>query len=205
MEDSHVDIRSYIPFIIVTLVLFFSVIWAYQSAKNRTSMIVLPAGNTYLGPSPSPSSPSTQNSVTSSTWSTWKGAMFPYTFSYPSAMSLGLFPDDPTDSVTAFIDGTDASSNIFFRVEKLTGSVKDYAENWWKQYNWKGLKTISEFTNSNGLKGYRATYMSDKGDTPYDHVFLEVPEKKDLVIWISGRLFSKGDFDRLVTSVSWKN
>lgn len=200
MENSHYNIRSFIPIFIVTTILFSAVIWAYQSAKNRTSTIVLPGGITYLGPSPSPSAPS---SPSTPTWSTWTGAIYPYTFTYPASMNLGLFPNDPMDSVTVFLDGTDASQNVFFRVEKLTGSPMDYATNWWKQYAWKGVSSVTAFTNTNGLKGYRAAYLNEKDETPYDHVFFEVPGKKDLIIWISGRLFSKEDFTKLVDSVHW--
>lgn len=195
-------IRTYIPVIIASLLLFSAVIWSYASAKNRTSTIVLPGGLTYLGPSPSPISPSTPSTPT---WSTWKGAIYPYSFDYPATMNLGLFPNDPMDSVTAFIDGTDASQNVFFRVEKLQGAPMDYATNWWKQYNWKGVSSVTTFTNENGLKGYRAQYLNEKNETPYDHIFFEVPNRKDLIIWISGRLFSKQDFDRLVESVTFSS
>lgn len=197
-------IRTYIPVIIASLILFSAVIWAYTSAKNRTSTIVLPGGITYLGPSPSPSSLSTPSSP-STQWSSRTGTIYPYSFDYPDSMNLGLFPNDPMDSVTAFIDRTDASQNVFFRIEKLAGKPMDYVTNWWKQYAWKGVSSVTTFMNTNGLKGYRAAYLNEKNETPYDHVFFEVPGKNDLIIWISGRLFSKEDFDKLIDSVLWKN
>lgn len=203
MEEKS-NARTYIPVVIVTLILFTTVIWAYTSAKNRTSTIVLPGGITYLGPSPSPAE--VPLSGTKEGWSEHKGALYPYIFSYPATMNLGVFPNDPTDAVTAFIDGTDANANIFFRVEPCKGGPCgiDYAKIWWKQYNWKEVKSVTEFTNKNSLRGYRATYISDKNETPYDHIFFEIPGKKDLIIWLSGRLFSKEDFERMIDSVNWK-
>lgn len=188
--------KEWKPVLIVTFILFAGVYWAYASAKNRTSTIVLPGGITYLGPTPTP---------LTINWSTHSGTIYPYSFDYPSTLNLGVFPNDPTDSVTAFIEGTDASHNIFFRVESCKGAPCgiEYAKNWWKQYTWKGVSSVTTFTNKNGLKGYRAQYLNEKNEIPYDHVFFEVPERKDIIIWISGRLFSKEDFDKLIDSVRW--
>lgn len=191
-------VRSYIPVFVITAFLFALVFWSYASAKNKPGTVVLPGGITYLGPSPStPSTPSTP------TWSSRTGTIYPYSFDYPSSMNLGVFPNDPSDAVTAFIEGTDSGSNIFFRIETLKESPEAYAKNWWKQYNWKGVSKVSAFTNSKGLKGYRATYLDQNDKTPYDHVFFEIPGKKDRIIWLSGRLFSKEDFDTLIDSVNW--
>ena len=182
--------------IILSLVLFAGVFFAFSSAKNRTGRIILPGGVTYLGPTP-----------TSITWATYTGKVFPYSFSHPSSLSLGFFPNDPTDGVTLFLDNTDPGANLFFRVEVCKGSpceAKTYANDWWKEYNWKSVKQITEFTNSNGLKGFRATYIAQDNTTPYDHVFFEVPDSPDKIIWISGKLFTKEIFDKLVDSVEWK-
>ena len=81
----------------------------------------------------------------------------------------------------------------------------EYAGDWWKEYNWKGVASVSAFTNSKGLKGYRAKYLNDQNTTSYDHIFFEVPGRKDLIIWLSGKLFSQPDFDKLIDSVAWEN
>lgn len=202
MENS-VHPRILIFSVIIGALLLFFVIGAFVSAKNRTGTIVLPGGITYLGSTPTKSE---------ERWNIQKGTIFPYSFSYPSSFSLGVFPDDPYDSVTAFITGSDSNTNIFFRVENLTtlkktpyaGNIEEYAKIWWKDYAWKGVSSVTPFTNKNGLKGYRALYVNNLGKTPYEHVFIEIPENPDLVIWISGKLFTPNVFDKLINSVSWK-
>lgn len=181
---------------IVSLILFSGVFVSFQKAKNRPGEIVLPGGITYLGPSP-----------THTQLKTLIGQMYPYSFTYPANLSLGFFPNDPTDGVTIFKDGTDAGANLFFRVEPCKESpceAREHASSWWKQYNWKGLKTLTDFTNSTGLKGYRAVYIATDGTTPYEHVFFEIPNIDDKIIWISGKLFTKEVFDKLVDSMEWK-
>lgn len=194
--------RALFPALGVGILLLISVFAVFEFSKPRASQIILPGGITYLGPSPS--TPSTHSSPSSQTWSTQTGKIFPYSFSYPSSLSLGVFPNDPTDGVTLFQKGTEASANLFFRVEKLDGKPMEHAQNWWKQYAWNGVESVTAFTNSKGLKGYRAKYLDATGNTPYDHVFFEIPDHKDLMIWLSGKLFSQEVFDTIVDSVDWK-
>lgn len=198
------SLKVVLPAMLVSILLFTGVSAAYQSAKSRPSSIVLPGGITYLGQTPTSISPSSLISPSTPSLASYKGKLFPYSFRYPAGFSLGWFPNDPFDAVTAFITGTDANQNIFFRVEKLSGTPIDYARSWWKQYNWKGVTSVTTFSNSNNLTGYRAKYLDQTGKTPYDHVFFEIPGKKDLIIWISGKLFSPKEFDTLVDSVNWK-
>jgi hypothetical protein len=211
-----------LPALLISLVLFGGVYLAYQSAKSRQSRIILPGGITYLGPTPTPiplaptSTPLNTSGVipipSGTKWSENKGKLYPYSFSYPSTLSLGWFPNDQYDSVTLFYGNTDANTNMFFRVDNLTalhktayiGKPMEYAKNWWKDYLWKNVATVTTFTNNHGLKGYRATYLDKSDKTPYDHVFFEVPGRTDLIIWISGRLFDTDTFNKLVDSVSWK-
>lgn len=208
--------------IIVSVLLFAGVIWSYQSARNRPGSIVIPGGITYLGPTPVTAETAVSPSVSPLTaripvpsgasWSRFQGKTYPYAFAYPSTLSLGVFPNDPYDSVTVFYDNTDANTNIFFRVDNLTklnktayiGKPRDYATDWWKDYAWNGVKSVTDFTNAKGLKGYRATYINGANETPYDHVFFEVPGKSDLVIWASGKLFQPAIFDRIIDSITWQ-
>ncbi|MEK7577808.1 MAG: hypothetical protein AAB492_04305 [Patescibacteria group bacterium] len=181
--------------LVISVILISGVFVAFSNANKQQGQIVLPAGGTYLGPTPT---------NTQENWIQRKGKIYPYAFLYPDTLSLGEFPNDPTDSVTMFIANTDANTNLFFRVETLTVKPIEYAQNWWKQYNWKGVSSVSAFTNSKGLTGYRAKYLDNNGTTPYDHVFFEVPKQTDLIIWISGKLFEPSVFDTLVDSVDWK-
>ncbi len=205
---------------ILLSLLTVSVIAAYLGAKKRTGTIVLPGGITYLGPSTTPTPTPVPTGVipipVDASWSLYHGKFFPYTFSYPTTLSLLWFPNDPFDGVTVFWDDTNPVENIFFRVENLTQLegqavyIKkpkiEYVQNWWKQYSswWKGVRNIATMTNAQGLTGYRASYVDAKGGSPFDQIFFEIPGKPELVIWISGKLFTASVFDRIVDSVAWE-
>lgn len=216
MEDKS-DRAIIIPALVVGSILFFGVFFAFQSARRRMSTIVLPGGITYLGSTPSaaaalPKEDSLIPIPSDAKWGEYNGKLFPYAFSYPESLSLGWFPNDSYDSVTVFYQNMDANTNIFLRIEDLNklgkqeyvGKPMEYVSTWWKDYNWKGMSSVTAFTNSKGLKGYRARYTNDSDQTPYDHVFFTVPGRLDLMIWISGKLFEQAIFDRIVDSATWK-
>jgi len=216
MEDQQTP-GILVPAAIISSILLIIFLGAFFSAKNRTGTIVLPGGVTYLGPTPTITPNPTANGFTipvpaGDSWTERKGATYPFSFSHPSTLSLGVFPNDPFDAVTAFYPGTDPNTNIFIRVEDLTklkktqyiGKPKEYAADWWKDYSWKSVEEITAFTNATGLTGYRATYLDDRNMSPYDHVFFAVPGKPNLIIWMSGRLFEPAVFNRMVDSVSWQ-
>lgn len=200
---------------IISSILLVAVFGAFFSAKDRTGTVVLPGGITYLGPTPT-ATPKIPTGDTipvpqDDSWIERKGAVYPLTFSHPSSLSLGVFPNDPYDAVTVFHNGTDANANIFIRVEDLTklkksqyiGKPKEYASDWWKDYSWKGVAEVAAFTNASGLTGYRAKYLNDRDTTSYEHIFFAVPGKPNLIIWMSGKLFEPAIFTRMVDSVSW--
>lgn len=210
------------------LILISIVVLAYQYSKPRTGTIVLPGGVTYLGPSPTAalSVPALSEAEgkrealsekipvpADAAWATQTGKKYPYSFLSPSPLALGVFPNDPFDAVTIFWGDTNPQENLLLRVENLKEmkgkegyikkSKKDYALDWWKDYTWKGVADIAEFTNSKGLKGYRAKYLDASGTSPFDHVFLEVPNRPELVIWLSSKMVKQGVFDKIVDSVTW--
>lgn len=221
-EQEAIHIKDLFPALIVSILLIFAIYIAYSFTRPRSGSIVLPGGVTYLGPSPTPTKQLTVNSkqLTAGvipipdtvTWTIHAGKKYPYSFEYPSSLSLGVFPNDPYDGVTIFYENTDPQANLFFRIEDLNLLNKkqyiakplEYTQNWWKDYDWKGISSVTAFTNKKGLKGYRAKYIDEANNTPYDHIFFDVPKRTDLIIWISGKLFDQAVFDRLVDSVSWK-
>ncbi len=218
------DYKKILPIAVIIVIVLTSIsVLAYVSAKNRTPTIVLPGGVTYLGPS---EATQTQNAIqptqngkipipVDAKWTTQTGKKYPYSFLFPSSLSLGIFPNDPFDAVGIFWNNLDASANLLLRVEDLrlikdgkeyiAQSKKEYANNWWKQYGYKGVASIEEFTNSTGLKGYRAKYINEKGQTPYDNIFFEVPESPELVIWMASGLLDQNTFDKIAGSVSFKS
>lgn len=207
--------KGFLPAVgIAFLVLTGIVLLAYQYSRPRPGTIVLPGGITYLGPSPTAQETRDRRQETSwkipvpedSVWATQTGKKYPYSFLYPSSLSLGVFPNDPFDAVTIFWKDTNPQENLLLRVETIKDKKKpkkDYVLDWWKDYTWKGVADISEFTNSKGLKGYRAKYLDASGTSPFDHVFFEVPDRPELVLWLSGKMLEQGVFDKIVDSVAW--
>lgn len=199
------------------LVLVSATYLSYRQSKSRTPQIVLPGGVSYLGLSETPVPKPVSGKIAvpnDAIWDTWKGKKYPYSFSYPTSLSLGFFPNDPFDAVTIFWGNTNPQENLLLRVENLSadpknkqyvkGSKRTYVENWWKQYSFTGISTIEEFTTTHGLKGYRVGYKDSSGKTPYEHVFLEVPGKPELVVWLSQKLLEKPIFDKVVESLTWR-
>lgn len=199
----------------IFLLLLIAVYASYRYTKDRTNSMVLPGGITYLGPSPTRLATAAINASVitvpeGTAWSAYKGKLSPYAFSYPSNLSLGVFPNDPFDSVTIFWENTNPQDNLLLRVEdlnKIPGMAKYinqskdiYVKNWWKQYNYQGVGTVTTFANNQGLSGFRARFAG----LSYDHIFLEVPGHPELVIWMASKLLDQQTFDKIVDSVSWK-
>ena len=198
--------------IAIVVLLTAATILSFWYAKGRPGSIVIPAGNTYLGPSTTSAPPPPQTDQIqvppNDAVAIQTGKVFPFSFSYPKTLSLGVFPGDPFDSVTIFWGNTNPQENLLFRVESLKDipAVRaylnkpkiEYARDWWKQYNWKGVDSVVQFTNAKGLIGYRAKYKDASGNTPFDHVFFEVPDRPELVIWMSGKLLDQATFDKIV-------
>lgn len=221
MNETKDDyLKTLVTAITISSTLVILIFMFHEWTKPRTSTVVLPGGITYLGPSPTEknqTSPDEQKSngiaIDTSDWKSFSGSLYPFSFSYPKSLELGVFPSDPFDSVTIFWGNTNSQENVFFRVENLN-KIKDaasyitkpkdeYVATWWKQYAWKGVESVTKFTTSQGLVSYRAKYKDGTGNVPYDNVFLEVPGKPELVIWMATRLLSPEVFDKIVDSVRW--
>lgn len=191
---------------IAFIVLVSATYLSYRHTKSRTPQIVLPGGISYLGPTPKQMQSEKIPVPVDASWAPWKGQRYPYSFSYPSNLSLGFFPNDPFDAVTIFWGDTNPQENLLLRVETLSAGQSNkraYVENWWKQYTYAGVASVEDFTTSQGLKAYRARYKDQTGSVPYEQVFLEVPGKPDLLIWMSQKLLEKPIFDRIVDSFIW--
>ncbi len=212
-----------IAFIILISATYFS----YRHTKSRTPQIILPGGVTYLGPSPTGNATPPKNTETAkpsaagkipvpdnATWSTWKGQKYPYSFSYPTSLSLGFFPNDPFDAVTVFWQNTNPSENLLLRVEDLSQNKdskeyinktkREYVAYWWKQYAFTGIQSVKEFTTTTGYKGYRAQFTNQSGSPTPDQIFLEIPGNPNLVVWMNQKLLDLPVFDKIVDSFLWK-
>lgn len=200
---------------------------AYRYSQSKNSGIVLPGGTTYLGPSPS--SPQVNQQPTTNyqqplptpikftaasdvPWKTQYGRIYPYTLSFPETLPLVVFIDDPIDSVAISLDGSPAQQNILVNMELIdqrdpvlvTQRKLDYVSNWWKFFSGlKGVAEVEPFTNTSGLKGYKAHYINYADKTPNVDVFFEVPNRRNLMIHLANGILEPDLFDRIVDSVRW--
>jgi len=211
---------------IAVVILSGITIAAYSIAKGRSNVTVLPGGQTYLGPgreivkSPTAAPVKPENPVkfTASevvTWGEHKGKVFPFTFTYPANLTMTTFSGDITDSVGIAWGSYTPQANILFRVSdinkvepnmvKYIGKPKEYANNWWTQYTGglKGVKSLVEFTNSKGMKGYRVRFINQSDQTPNEDVFFVVPNRPDLMVRFGNGVLDQTVFDRILDSFSW--
>jgi len=148
------------------------------------------------------------------TWVTVNGNVYPYSFKSPSTLKLVTFPGENKYDIYAISwNNQPADQNVLIGVDNLnnsenskqyiTVSKRTYVENWWKQFGGlKGVSSITEFTNSQGLKGYKAKYLDNKGIAPNIDVFFEVPDPQYVIHLASGVLAPEA-FDPLIDSITW--
>lgn len=217
------------PKIILCLVaiVIAAIILRHNLAFQQKSTVVLPAGGTYLGPKDTPTeAPQTavnavqpvstagKFTVASDTpWVTIKGNVYPYSFQSPKTLKLVTLPGDNKYDIYAISwNGQAPDQNVLIGVDNLnntdngkqyiTISKRSYVENWYKQFGLKGISSITEFTNSSGLKGYRAIYIDASGQTPNEDVFFEVTNPA-YVIHMARNVLSNDVFNKIIDSVAW--
>jgi hypothetical protein len=215
---SKIIIAAGVTMVILTII----TIGAYQYAKKRSGVVVLPGGITYLGPSiaptspPAPPAPSKFTAAANVEWKDFKGKTRPFTFSYPSTLTLVTYPNDVTESVSFSWNNIPAQSNIMFRINDINATEPkmvpyidkpkiEYVKNWWTQYTGglKGVSSVTEFTNSKGMKGYKAKYLNHANQTPNDDIFFEVPGRTDLMIRFGNGQLDATVFDRIIDTFYW--
>jgi hypothetical protein len=222
----NINIAKIIPGIIIVILLL--AILAHSLSFQKKSVIVLPAGGTYLGPTssptpiptasaPAPVSASDEGKFTANddtAWITVRGNLYPYSFSAPSTLKLVTLPGENKYDIWAISwKGLPPDQNVLIGVDNLnntaegkqyiTVSKRMYVENWWKSFGGlKGVSSISEFTNSKGLKGYQAHYLTSANQPPSEDVFFEVPDP-NYVIHMAPGILASDIFDKIINSVAW--
>lgn len=206
--------------VIGIVVLGLSVYAAYRYSQTRGSGLVFPGGVTYLGPSPtptlSPNQPPTAplrfTAGPDVSWLTYNGKLYPYSFSYPSTLTLVVFPGDMADSVAIAWGNLPPQQNILVNMEfidqrdsSIVGKPKiEFVRSWYKYFSGlKGLGKIVPFTNINGVKGFKASYINYAGDSPNVDVFFDVAEDKNKMIHLANGILDPTIFDRIIDSVKW--
>ena len=205
--------------LIISGTIYISFLYSQRQSNN----IILPGGVTYLGPSenknatpPQTSSPTPVRFTALSTesWKSFGGEIYPYSFSYPSSLPLVVFPDDTTDSVAIAWNNIPPQINILLNMEfmdkrdpkSLQQSKIEYVKNWYRYFSGlKGLSKIDKFTNTNGLKGYKAIYINTINQTPNVDFFFEVPNNPDKLIHMGSGVLDPELFDRMVDSLRWNS
>lgn len=210
---------------VVGIVLIGFIFIQYSMVKNRQGTIVLPAGDTYLGPTPTPvpqeqSQPASAQQEQKFTapenddWVTVRGNVYDYSFRAPSALTLVTFDDDPYDIYAIDWNNLNPSSNVLIGVDNLKNDEnkvqyvdqpkRTYVDNWWRQFGaLKGVSSVVPFVNSQGLQGYRAKYFNQQNQTPFLDVFFEVPGRPELVIHLANGVLSDDVFERIIDSITW--
>lgn len=207
--------------VIGVLLLGGAVYAAYRYSQKQAGNIVLPGGVTYLGPSPSATGPANVQPPTAPlrftvasnvSWIKQTGKIYPYTFSYPTTLPLVAFSNDGSDSIAIAWGNIPAQYNILLNMEfiksrdpKYLDQPKiEYVKNWYKFFSGlKGVKKVEPFTNTNGMKGYKATYINLSNQTPNTDVFLEAPNDPNLMIHLANGVIDPPIFDRMIDSLSW--
>lgn len=188
------------------------VISHYRQISGRSGTIIIPAGNTYLGP---PNTAAPQPPADNAVLRTVKGNIYPYTFSTPATITLVTFPNDPYDMYALSGNNIAPESNVLIGVDDLSKHTARsqyidqpktvYIRDWWKQFSsLTGVKSIEPFTNSNGLKGYTVKFLSAANESPNLDIFFEVPALPQYVIHLSNGMLDSAVFADIVDSVGWE-
>ena len=146
------------------------------------------------------------------TWKTVGGRKYPYAFSYPETLSILAFIDDPIDALAINWNNIPPQQNILSNIEfldangrKYVAKQKNYVADYWKFFS--GLKgvngSVEEFTNSNGLKGFKARYLDSNGQFAVQHVFFIIPNDNRVMIHLANGPLDPKIFNKIVDTVSY--
>lgn len=202
------------------VVLLLVGIFAWHSwNQSRESKVVLHAGYTYTGPTPTPGAAQVNNAGkftadANATWKTVKGQKYAYSFEAPENLNLVRLNETQFDIWAISWNNLSPDSNVLIGVDNLnrTPQLKEYinkptisyVEDWWKQFgSLTGVSTITPFTNKNSIKGYRARYKSGANPAVTEDVFFEVPKHPELVIHLANGVLSSEVFDRILDTINW--
>ncbi len=206
---------------IITLILTVLVLIHYHQISAHQSPIAVSIDSSAVDSTQSnntnqtqPVNPNQFSVASDIPWHTVKGNIYPYSFSVPNTLKLVTFPNDTYDIYAIDWKGQSPSSNVLVGVDNLKNSSSrsqyiseskiNYVRDWWRQFGLKGVSSITQFTNSKGLKGYRAKYIDNSGLTPNDDVFFEIPDHPEYIIHLASGVLAPAVFDKIIDSVSWQ-
>lgn len=215
--EEQADLKKIIIATAVGVVILVAITYASYRYSQRKSETILPGGTTYLGPTPQGEQPPTAPQVftvdVNTPWKIHNGSIYPFSLSYPQTLTLVVYTNDPTDTVSVGWGNIPPQQNVLLDVERVAEIApkyenlpkEEFVRNWWQKYSGlKGLKSIERFTNANGLVGFRAWYFDFNDKTPVENIFFEAPGNKQILIHLANGTLDKPVFDRIVQSLSWK-
>lgn len=216
-SEEQPDIKKLTIATFVGVVILGAVVYgAYAYSQKKGANLALPGGTTYLGENPTQNQPPTAplrfTADPNVSWVTYQGKVQPYSFSYPATLSLLFFPGDVNDPVAIAWGNIPAQQNILLNLEKVdekdpsfvTRPKIDYVNNWYRYFSGlKGISKVDPFTNTNGLKGYKATYINAGGASPNLDVFFEIPGNNTLMIHLANGILDPDIFSRIIDSLKW--
>ncbi|KKR32889.1 MAG: hypothetical protein UT63_C0029G0014 [Candidatus Gottesmanbacteria bacterium GW2011_GWC2_39_8] len=217
-ETEDIDIKKVAIFTAVGVVILGAVTYgSYLYSQNRSGGLTIPGGVTYLGPTEvkqqPPTAPTRFTVAPSVTWSDFGGKIYPYIFKYPSTLPMVVFPGDTTDSVAIAWGNIPPQNNILVNVEIISSrdpkyvemSKLEYVRNWYKFFSGlKGVAKVTPFTNTQGMKGYTASYINWANESPNTDVFFEVPGRKDVMLHFANGILDPEVFNRIIDSVKYE-
>lgn len=211
------EMKKIILGIVIGTVVIAGIIYAgYSYSKKHGGKLTLPAGQNFLGkgglnPSAPPTAPLRFTAASDVAWVSYKGKVYSYSFSYPKSLNLASFTNDPSDSVAINWGNINPQYNLLLNVEKVKdrgeqylGKPEDFVRNWWKAFSGlKGVLSVDKFTNANGLKGYKAIFINQAGQSPNVDIFFEVPNDESLIIHLANGVLDPNIFNRIVDSLKY--
>jgi len=218
MEEGPKPTKLIGGMVVGILVLGGVIYGGYVYSQKYGAKMTLPSGQTYVGENKGgqaqdnpPTAPTRFTADASVAWKELKGKIYGYSFSYPETLNLGVFNNDLTDAVAIQWGNIPAQNNILLNIESIegrsieyVGKQEEFVRNWWRYFSGlSGVKSVEKFTNTGGLKGYRAYYINKAGQSPNTDIFFEIPGDNKRMIHIANGVLEPALFDRLIDSVKY--
>jgi len=213
MEPQYVSyIRAVLIGVVITVLLTVLVLLHYRTISAKQVKLI----DTSLSDQTSQSAGgSNQFTAAQDTpWRIVKGNIYPYSFYAPTTLALTALPNNTYDIYAISWKNMPPDQNVLVGVDNLKNDASrshfisepkiNYVREWYKQFGLKGVASLDTFTNSNGLKGYKAKYFDSTGATPNTDVFFEIPDHPEYIIHLASGVLSPDVFNKLIDSVSWQ-
>lgn len=195
---------------ILGLIVIAGIVYAGFSYSQKTKLQTTPAGDTGSQATENKSEVFVFTADPAVPWIVFSQPEYAYTFSFPQTLPLYKFTDPPF-SIGIKWNNVDPKYNMLVDQESIqvrdqqsVGNMEQFVNNWWKSFSGlTGIKSVTRFTNTNGLTGYRAIYINKAGETPNVDVFFADPNNPDRVVHFANGILEPTIFDRIIDSLKF--